>query len=592
MRPVAVARESHGRQAPVDGIRPILERVLLARLRALATWLWLAVPEGRSLPEDVWRRRHDGIVVLLWLHVAGIGVFAFIAGFDLVHALGESTVVAVAAVIASFRRGSRKFRASVASCGLVMASAVLVHLSGGYIELHFHFFVMVAIISLYQDWAPLLTAIVFVIVHHGGAGILDPRSVYNHEAAWAAPWLWAGIHGTFVLAMVLATLVAWRLNEVTHGRVELLLDSVAEGIFGVDLAGRVTFVNAAALRMMGWDATAMVGVPVGINLQPAVVPDEGAPDRQVGEALWQRRNGTTFPVEYTSAPILERNQRQGTVFVFRDLTRRKELEQQVALERQVAQTQKLEAIGQLAAGVAHEINTPLQFIGDNLQFVRNGLGDLLAPSDSGRAGDSVAPDGVDVEFLLAEVPRAVAEALEGVERVTTIVRALKEFAHPDPTEAAAVDLNQALRNTLTIARNEIKYVAEVDLDLAAIPTVLSHPGDINQVLLNIIVNAVHAIADVVTGTGGMGRIRITSRQEGGEVVVAISDTGGGIPEAIQSRIFDPFFTTKEIGRGTGQGLAIARTIVTNKLGGSLSFETEVGRGTTFFIRLPILGAAR
>ncbi|MFI5293266.1 MAG: hypothetical protein ACHQ02_10405, partial [Candidatus Limnocylindrales bacterium] len=252
MRLVAVARgsESDGRRAPAGGIRPILERPLVARLRALATWLWLAVPEGRSLPEDVWRRRHDGIVILLWLHVAGIAVFAFVAGFDLVHALGEATVVAVAAVVAGFRRGSRKFRASVASCGLVTASAVLVHLSGGYIELHFHFFVMVAIISLYQDWAPLLTALVFVIVHHGGAGILDPRSVYNHEAAWAAPWMWATIHGTFVLAMVLATMVARRLYEVTHGRVELLLDSVAEGIFGVDLEGRITFVNAAALRMM------------------------------------------------------------------------------------------------------------------------------------------------------------------------------------------------------------------------------------------------------------------------------------------------------------------------------------------------------
>ena len=195
----------------------------------------------------------------------------------------------------------------------------------------------------------------------------------------------------------------------------------------------------------------------------------------------------------------------------------------------------------------------------------------------------------DVVLAEAEIPKAIAQTLDGVGRVATIVRAMKEFAHPDSGEKAVADLNKALTSTLTVARNELKYVADVETDLGDIPSVSCHLGDLNQVFLNLLVNAAHAIGDTVKESGGKGRIGVRTTCEGDNVCVAISDTGGGIPEHVRSKIFDPFFTTKGVGRGTGQGLAIARSIVVDKHGGSLTFETEVGEGTTFFIRLPVDG---
>jgi signal transduction histidine kinase len=194
---------------------------------------------------------------------------------------------------------------------------------------------------------------------------------------------------------------------------------------------------------------------------------------------------------------------------------------------------------------------------------------------------------LDLPYLLEQIPKALDRSLEGTNRVATIVRAMKEFAHPDQSEKAAVDLNRCIASTLTIARNEYKYVAELQTDFGELPPVVCNAGEINQAVLNIVVNAAHAIADIVAGTQSKGVIRVATRQETDEAVIEISDTGGGIPESVRDRIFDPFFTTKEVGRGTGQGLAIAHAVVVDKHGGRLEFQTETGRGTTFFIRLAL-----
>jgi len=193
----------------------------------------------------------------------------------------------------------------------------------------------------------------------------------------------------------------------------------------------------------------------------------------------------------------------------------------------------------------------------------------------------------DIPYLLENAPGALDRALEGLERVASIVRAMKQFAHPDRKEKSLVDLNQALQSTLTIAASEYKYVAELDAEFGDIPMVLCHVGEINQAVLNIVVNAAHAIADAVKDTEQRGKITVRTRRHGDQVEIAIGDTGRGIPEGLRQRIFEPFFTTKEVGRGTGQGLAIARNIITDKHGGTLHFDTEPGRGTTFFIRLPV-----
>ncbi|MDP8911365.1 MAG: EAL domain-containing protein [Actinomycetota bacterium] len=183
------------------------------RLTAAARRIVHLVPRGRALPDDVWARRHRGVIVLLWLHAVGITVFGAARGFGLLHTILEGTVIAAAAILAGQINFKRSVRSGIASVGLVTSSAVLVHLSGGYIEFHFHFFVMVIVMALYQDWVPFLLAIGYVVAHHGIVGVLDPTGVYNHEDAIAHPWRWAAIHGVFVVAASCATLMAWRLNE-------------------------------------------------------------------------------------------------------------------------------------------------------------------------------------------------------------------------------------------------------------------------------------------------------------------------------------------------------------------------------------------
>jgi two-component system, NtrC family, sensor kinase len=287
----------------------------------------------------------------------------------------------------------------------------------------------------------------------------------------------------------------------------------------------------------------------------------------------------------------------GAVAVTQDVTQRRNL------ERELAQAQKLESIGQLAAGVAHEINTPVQFVSDNVQFVRGALPDIAAVIQSYRnlqqavqgAGDIAAAAAVaaeaemaaDLDYIMENAPPAIESSMEGLARIATIVRSMKEFAYPDQAEKRSADLNQAIRSTLVVAHNEYKYVADIDTDFGEIPAVQCYLGEINQVILNLLVNASHAISDVVKDTGGRGKLTVRTRVDGEAVEISIGDTGTGIPEATRDRIFDPFFTTKEVGKGTGQGLAIARSVIVNKHGGTLRFETECGKGTTFFIRLPV-----
>jgi signal transduction histidine kinase len=213
-----------------------------------------------------------------------------------------------------------------------------------------------------------------------------------------------------------------------------------------------------------------------------------------------------------------------------------------------------------------------------------------APSPSAAALAADAREMADLPYLAENVPKALDRALEGLGRVATIVRSMKEFAHPDSETMAHADLNHAIENTLTMARNEYRGVAELETDFGELPPIRCHVGELNQAVLNIVVNAAHAIADVVHGTGHKGRIRVRTHRDGDDVVIAISDTGPGIPDDIRGRIFDPFFTTKEVGRGSGQGLAIAHSVIVDKHHGRIAVDTELGKGTTFTIRLAIDGA--
>jgi PAS domain S-box-containing protein len=276
--------------------------------------------------------------------------------------------------------------------------------------------------------------------------------------------------------------------------------------------------------------------------------------------------------------------------------------ERMAIELRVAQ--KLEAVGRLAAGIAHEINTPVQYIGDSLSFLQSSVTDIQAllrayreafeGAARGRfAGDVPAEireieTRVDMQLLDREVPRACERALDGVARVARIVAAMKEFAHPEQSEQSLADLNHAIETTLTVAHGEYKYLATIETQFGPIPEVICHVGELNQVFLNLIVNAAHAIQQAGKDSS-TGRITISTAVAEPWVDIVIADNGCGIPQENLDKIFDPFFTTKEVGRGTGQGLAIARAIVIEKHGGSINVHSTVDIGTRFCLRLPIAG---
>ena len=278
------------------------------------------------------------------------------------------------------------------------------------------------------------------------------------------------------------------------------------------------------------------------------------------------------------------------------------LEEKAHRERELLHAQKMESLGTLAGGVAHEINTPIQYVGDNLRFLQQAFSDIGKVLNGCTnlikdAGDDRTPEVVllqarahieaaDIEFLDDEIPTAIDQSLDGISRVSEIVQAIKEFSHPDSKEKSAIDINHAISNTIAVSRNQWKYVADLETELGEdLPPVHCLPGEINQVILNLIVNASHAIEAV--GEGIRGRITVRTRLSGDCIEIEVSDTGVGMPEKIMSKIFEPFFTTKEPGKGTGQGLSISHNIITKKHGGKIRVHSTPGEGTTFAIHLPL-----
>ena len=350
--------------------------------------------------------------------------------------------------------------------------------------------------------------------------------------------------------------------------------------------GSIDQVNDSALELLGYSRDELLGMKLQQLRQGLQVPESEGVVRV--EESWRAADGTVLPVLVSFAALAEYR-----VCVAVDLRERKQL------EVDLRHAHKMEAIGQLAAGVAHEINTPMQFIGDNVAFLQEAVEDLLAYATQAeslvqpplRAKLDAAAKQADLGYLREHGLAAAHSALQGISRVRSIVKALKAFAHPN-NSPAPTKLNDAIRNTVKVAESEYRLVADLQLDLFdELPDVTCCVGDINQVLLNLVVNAAHAIEDRVGASGGRGKISVRTRV-GAEscVVIEIEDTGCGIPAAVAHRIFEPFFTTKGVGRGSGQGLSLAHAIVVERHGGRLDFETAAGVGTTFRITLPIDGA--
>lgn len=367
-----------------------------------------------------------------------------------------------------------------------------------------------------------------------------------------------------------------------------LIRSLPCALVAVDGQGRISHYNELAMKMLGWGRRVWQSSYLEAPLPPALEEIRASIFRclidQVAFTMdpvrIPRSDGGRISLDVSLRPLPARSgEAPGALLVATDIS---EVEN---LQAAVATSQRLESIGQLAGGIAHELNTPMQYLGDNVQFLDRAFADLARVVECGVAG---APD-VDPRFLMEEIPKALSDSREGVEQVAHIVRAMKELSDHDSGAGVPTDLNDLVRSVVTVSRNLWKFVADMELDLCAdLPQVPCHTGSLSRALANLIVNAAEAIADVARVSGEKGSIRIQTLLDGAWAELRIADTGPGIPESLRARVFDPFFSTKGSGTATGQGLAITQSVIVDGHGGKLRFESVVGRGTTFFVRLPVV----
>ena len=395
--------------------------------------------------------------------------------------------------------------------------------------------------------------------------------------------------------------------ETEKEELQAILDNAMEGIVTLDENGRITSVNRQAETIFGYSSDRIREKSFKDLLGPCEGDGDGAlrdfrrylleHSKISCETRGVGSDGESIPIHLHLCKI-HTEKAQFFTAIIRDLTAEK------GMQFRLMQSEKLESIGRLAAGVAHEINTPIQFVGDNTRFLRDAFSDITTllgslvellqavkngsgvPTQLGDAEKNL--EDADIEYLHEEIPKAIEQSLQGIERVAEIVKAMKAFSHPGTEEKQLSDLNAAIESTVTVSRNEWKYLAELTLDLDRdLPPIPLLVGEFNQVVLNMIVNAAHAIAAKAgSDDETKGHITISSKSFDNDVEIRITDTGSGIAEDVRAKVFDPFFTTKDVGKGTGQGLAIARSVVVDKHGGAIDLESEVGEGTTFVIRLP------
>ncbi len=400
------------------------------------------------------------------------------------------------------------------------------------------------------------------------------------------------------------------LRTESETRAQVIVETAPDAFIGTDSNGKIIEWNIQAEQAFGWSSKEALGQ----TITELIIPPAYREAHLAGmnnflktgkrkivsgriELSALNKDGNEFPIEISLSPIRLGNDYHFNAFI-RDISEQKQM------QTQLNHSQKMESIGQLAAGMAHEINTPMQFIGDNTRFLEESFHQLFGAIDAhdrlrkeckkGTVSEKVVQqvesslESSDMDYLSEEIPLAIKQSLEGVERVTKIIKAMKEFSHPGSEEKVSMDINQAIETTLTVARNEWKYIAEIEKDFdPGLPPVPCFANDFNQVILNVVVNAAHAIAEKVKNSGDKGTIAISTKKDGDWAEIRIQDNGPGIPESIQSKIFDPFFTTKEVGKGTGQGLSIVHSIVVKKHGGTVNLETDEGKGTTFIFRFPI-----
>ncbi len=526
----------------------------------------------------------------------------------------------------------------------VLTSVLLVHLCGGRIETHFHVFGSLAFLALYRTNSILILATVVVALDHMVRGLFWPESVFG--VAMVSPWRWLE-HAGWVLFedSVLITACIQSQREMREGarqwanlsvtkdvvdaevqtrtleleqseyrmresslRTRMIIDTAYDAFVVAHVNGTIEEWSDRASALFGWSGHEVIGKNINEFLgvpemailfskrQPTTTEDESS--RQRLETMAKHRDGQFIPVEASvsfvalGSPVCFGDEYNVNIF-FHDISHRKEMQAQLLL------AQKMQGVGQLAAGIAHEINTPTQYVGDNARFLQDSFRDiegLLAQLDgigaeaplTGTHWQELA-SAKDLPYLRTEIPVAIEQALDGIQRISQITRAMKEFSHPGTHVKEATDPRRIIENSLTVCRNEWKYIANLKTEFdPELTSLFCLPGELSQVLVNLIVNAAQAIGDAPGRQADqLGTIVVQTRRIDGWAEISVTDNGPGIPPEILQRVFEPFFTTKEVGKGTGQGLAIAHAVIVEKHGGTISVTSEVGRGTTFVLRLPL-----
>jgi len=523
------------------------------------------------------------MLFILCAHAVGIFLYVLLRSGDLLHAVVEGGVVAVGAMLASWPRAGRRFRAVSACVGLLTSSGILVHLSGGYIEMHFHFFVMAPLMALYQDWVPFLAAITYVVLHHGTVGVLDPGQVYNHAAAWASPWTWAAIHGVFVLGTSVVSCITWRLNEIASSeaaasaqRFHDLVQQLDAVVWEADPSmGRFTFVSRQAERVFGFSADRLED-EAGL-WKRSLHPDDrdrtiaayeacirGVGENQIAYRIMAPGDRVVHISDVVHVVRDEFGQARRLLGVTVDTTDR------LTLEEQLRQAQKMDAIGRLAGGVAHDFN--------NLISIIIGRADMLRAANPELAG-----------------PLGLIEST--AQRAASLTRQLLAFGRQQVLQPCVLDLGAAVKNLAPMLRRVIREDIARRIDARAGCFVEADPVQIEQVVINLVVNSRDAMPAGGRVTIDLAHIELDARTTdrrigappGRYVALRVADTGQGMDAATVKRIFEPFFTTKDVGKGTGLGLATVYGVVTQS-NGDVDVESTPGKGTVFTIYLPRVDA--
>ncbi len=559
---------------------------------------WL--PKGGSLPEADWRARHRWVIALLWVHVVAIPLYAIYRGNTLGHALFEALPVLLAIILASSSELGRTARSSIAALGLMLCSGVIVHLSGGLIEAHFHFFVMIPVVALYEAWLPFALGVAYVLVHHGIMGTLDPRSVYNHPAAWERPWLFAAAHAAFFATACIACIVNWWLHEraraASQAQSQLLstiVDSLRDGLVVIDANGEILLRNPAGVSLMGgvsWDGpNGGQGQPYGLfRPDGAQVTQQELPHVQALASHLPHdvdlvvRNtaapqGRVLSFSATALPPNGVAAARPVVVLFRDITERHRAEQALAgalatEQEAVERLRELERVkSDFVSTVSHELRTPITSIMGYVEVLADcAVGDL----NGAQLG------------IMERVDRNSRRLLLLVEDLLTLsqIESSRLTINTVPTD---------LRNVVSAAHDAVAWLLntrslDMAVDVPAHPVHLEvDPVELERMLVNLLTNAVKFTPDG-------GRIELGLTVDDLHATLMVSDTGMGIPESEQDQLFTQFFrsstATEQAVQGTGLGLTIVQAIVAMH-GGSIEVESSAGQGTTFTVRLPYAALA-